>query len=192
MYYRWKSEIRAWRNTIPQADMVPFTARWFDISLISCEPVSVPIPSLEFTYPSKAPLRDLIFSASGWEPHSSRLRQLLRGLGIQFEEFPCRLIDKRTGDVRSDDYAVVHLLECRMCMDTERSVYSSRKEEGGREILTKVRKLYLQAECEEAAYPLFRLAELRSLVLAHDTTRSAIIGQSITGVDLVPLPDINV
>lgn len=187
MYYQWKSDLRTWRNTTLEAKLEPFQPRWFDIRLWSCVPVAASIPLLTFSYPGKAPRSDLIWSASTWEPYSSRLRGLLRSLGVKFEEFPCRLVDRRTQDVLSEDYAVVHFLGCDACVDQAKSTCRIEKTPEGNQVMVGFQRIVVTDECVRLARPIVRLEESPRYVLAHERTRVLLAEHGVTGVRFIPL-----
>src|SRR5262249_53587250 len=124
-YSRWGSEMCQWGGGTLQARIEAFRPHWFRIDRWSCAALLANIPVIFYLYPRRAPRLDLIFSSSTWEPYSSRLRCFLRELPVDFEEFPCRLIDSKSGEVLSDDYAVVHFLGCRECFDWRASDYDT-------------------------------------------------------------------
>ena len=188
-YYRWRSETRPWGSGTVQADLIPFDPDWFRIDRWSCAPIPVPIPLLEFRYPRRARLVDLVYSPSTWEPYSPRLRSLLREVGAQFEEFPCRLLDKKTGETITDEYAVVHLMGCRSCFDWERSDFDTLNDRDGKPFPTHIRRLVLTQDCLRGECSIFRLEEARHLVLANERLRSLVLERKISGVRFDKLED---
>jgi len=188
-YYRWKSEIRARGSGILQAVLEPFAPDWSRIDLWSCSPLRRQIPLLRFRYPATAPMPDLIFSSSGWEPYSSRLRSLLRSAGATFEEFPCQLLERSTGRILSGDYAVVHFYECHECLDWVESGYDAQIGADAKPYPSSITRLVLTAACLERAYPIFRLTEARNVVLVHDSVRALLTQHRVRGVRYLPLEE---
>lgn len=186
-YYIWNAELRPWRGGILKADMLDFAPDWFRIDNWSCGPVDVPIPIIDFNYPRTAPRLDLIFSGTSWEPYSPRLRSLLREVGASFEEFPCRIRDKRTGEVLTDEYAAVHIMDCKACFDWDGSDYDVAKSHDGSRFPSRIRRLVLKDGCLEAGYPIFRLKEARHIVLVHERVRELLLARGISGVSFSPL-----
>ncbi len=187
MYFQWLSHLRAWRNTTLQAELQPFHPRWFDIDTASCTPIPVSVPPLVHSYYAKAPLTDLIWSASTWEPYSLRLRSILVSEGIALEEFPTTIIDRRTHQLLADDYAVVHIMECHECVDLSRSRYETGIRSDGSPYIRRFRSIVPSAECLDMGRPLFRLRELRSVLLVHERIKATLTENGITGVRFVPL-----
>jgi hypothetical protein len=188
-YFRWNSEIRAWRNRILQADLRPFAPDWFRIDLRSCAPIADQVPIVDFEYFPSAPRPDVIFTGSEWEPFSSRLRFLLRREGVTMQEFPCRLIDRRTEAILSEDYAVVHFPGCSDCLDWNNSIYTPAQDSLGRPVASSISRLVLQQHCLRAASPLVRLKGASRLTLVHQRLRHILESQGISGVTYLPLQD---
>lgn len=189
MYYSWSAEVISWHNTLLQAELVPFIPDWFMIKTFNCAPYALPIPLVQFTFRKKAPLADLVWSSSTWEPYSPRLRALLRELGVRFEEFPCEILDRRSREVITDGYAVVHLLDCHPCMDVEKSDRSPGDPE--KFVPPLIKSLVPTPQCDAAQYPLFRVSEATQIILASEATRRAMLDRQITGVSLRPSLQLN-
>lgn len=109
---------------------------------------------------------------------------------MRYEEFPTRLIDRRTHQTLSEDYAVVHLFECHQCVDLNRSDYEKGIRADGSEFIKRFRKIVPTAQCKASAYPLIRLSELRSVVLVHEDLKAELTRSGITGVRFIPLDQI--
>jgi hypothetical protein len=187
MYCRWEPEYPKYRGRTVQARLRPFADRWFDIDLTDCEPIGASIPILEFDWDARVPLSDMLYSASRWYPLSSRLVSLISSLGVRFETFQSRIYEAGSGDLLSDDYSVAHILECHNCVDLSRSEYEPFVAPSGALRLLGLRSIVPTRACTEAAYPLFRVAEARHIVLAHVGTIQLFSEQNVTGSRFLPI-----
>lgn len=192
MYYVWDAEIRAWRRRIVQLDL-----DW-DFGLpptnIVCEPIRGQLPSM-LSYrlvPMKAPLVDLMWSASSFDAYSPASRALLDDFEVKFEEVPAFIHGARGRTVTSE-YAYVHVLTCLNAVDWERSDVDIGTSKQGDPYVRHARHLVLTDEAIRANVPVFRLKEMLTVILVREDFRAewerrGLTGGSFRSLDHYPKP----
>ena len=170
MYSVFKPLWRSWRNQVVQAKLhtplSPFHeldsgADWWE-----ARPLQSPLPPLTFAVNKRAPFLDNYRTDWSFDLYSAKLIELLRNAGILFEIFPATLIDYKTNEPLSQQYAVFHLLETHPCIDIEQSGHGT---------------LTLSDDCLQHGRPLFRPAEAIQLVLIHQSLQTQLDAAQITG-----------
>jgi hypothetical protein len=176
MYSVFKPLWRSWRNQVVQAKLLtplpPFheldpAANWWE-----ARPLQSPLPMLTFAVNKHAPFLDNYRTDWSFDLYSTRLIELLRNAGIQFETFPATLLDYKTDEPLPQRYAVFHLLEIHPCIDLEQSGHGT---------------LILCESCLQHKRPLFRPAEAIQLVLMHQSLHIQLNAAQITGCAYEPL-----
>jgi hypothetical protein len=176
MYFVFKHEIKSWRNYIIMAEIVgnlpSYQPHWW-----YCEPVTPPLPRVQFAISGKAPLPDNLPSGTEFELYSPRLMNLMDEGGVRFERFSTVMLDRKTKVELPVQYKIFHLLECYPALDREQSV---RLQYGWQ-------KIVLTEDCYRANRLLFRVEEARGIVLIHEDLKACLEDAGITGCTYRPL-----
>ncbi len=191
MYYVWRADIRTWRGHPAYVEMRPFRKDWYRVAdMFSCEPFREFMPErLEFDmHGAGGGLPDHITSAN-FEPVSTRLARLILDTGVSHEQIPVSIYDGRTGSLMADDYSYFHIMNCLEAVDMERTVGEVDINRHGQPFMSRVRHLVLKHEVAVQDPPMFRVREVRSLILVNDDFRSACLREGLTGSSFVPLDD---
>jgi hypothetical protein len=177
MYFDFIDAIVTWQDEIlraivqGEAPSPEYQDRWWENLPLD------PIPIFTFALNGKAPLLDNYFTGTSTSLYSTRLIDCLRKAGVRFESFPATVLDRTTNQLLPVQYEVFHLLEIHPGLDRERSDYDDME----------IRKLALTEECIQAGHALFRLDELRDIVLIREDVKAALDEAGITGCQYAPL-----
>jgi hypothetical protein len=180
MYYVWDAEMRYWRGRSVGLDLdwkkgfPPFTN--------TCESLRDRLPP-RLSYrlvPMRAPLLDLMWSASEFDVYSPAARQLLREFNVTFEEVPAE-IHGVAGRVVSLEYAFVHITLCLKAVDWDRSDVDMGTSLKGEPYVRHTRHLVLRQEVAREKAPVFRLEEANTIILVSEEFRSNWEKRGLTG-----------
>jgi|GEM_PF-1103892 len=183
MYFIFHCDLLKWRKGIIQAwaaRSIPYQAikpHWW-----LAKPLVNPFPHLEFLVNSQAPLLDNFFTGTTLDLYSSRLIEIIRFAGVQFETFPTTVLDVVTRKPLPYEYKLFHLLEIYPSIDWERSKLES---EGLS--IKKIEKLVLNEKCLSSGKLLFRISEMKGKILIHQDLKAIFDKENIIGCNYIPI-----
>jgi len=142
----------------------------------SAEPLTLPLTAIPFVVSARVQLFDNYPTIeTGIALYSQRLRQILTRAGVCFQAIPAPLFAVETQTLVSNDYAIVHLLECYPAIDTTKS---------------RAGHIELRSSFLDQPRPLFHPSEAPTAVLISDTLRRQFEQAGITGCLYEPLESV--
>jgi hypothetical protein len=144
-----------------------------------------PLPHITFEVESLEGLRDhdSLWAGLPYLVFSPKLREALRSLGADnIEYYPATIRDAQTGETVTD-YKIANIIGLVACLDWEHSRYEPNLKLADR--IKRIDRLVIDEAKVPIGLLLFRLHEMRTVILCHDGLAQGLIKLEITGVDFV-------
>ena len=159
------------------------------ISFKSGQSIQVDIPTINFVVSLKKILEDYQFNIPGIPLFSSKLRQALLEIGIDYiEYFKANLITKK-GRIISDDYNIANIACNIECFDWNNSKYDDTYKDDG--VVIHVDYLVIDKSKIQGKL-LFRIAESPSILLVGEELKKHLESKKITGIRFTALNEYKV
>ena len=153
------------------------------------ESIQVNIPTINFVVSPKKILEDYQFNITGIPLFSSKLRQALLEIGIDYiEYFKANLITKK-GRIISDDYKIANIVCNVECFDWNNSKYDDSYQEYG--LVSHVDYLVIDKSKIQGEL-LFRMEEAPRILLVGEELKKHLESKKITGIRFTPLNEYKV
>jgi hypothetical protein len=152
-------------------------------------PLKEPLPEITFEVASLDGLRsrDSLWAGLPYLVFSRRLRAALTSMGVtNIEYYPAVIKNAQTGESILD-YMIANIVGLVACLDWQRSRYEVNPKSAGH--LKKIEHLAINEAAIPAELLLFRLSEMRTVILCRDRLADGLTQLGITGVRFVPMDE---
>lgn len=180
MYYVWDAQIRYWGRWVVRLELD--WTEGFPPSTTTCAPIPDCLPpALNYRLtPMKAPLLDLMWSASSFDLYSPAARIMLGEFGATYEEAPA-VIRGSASRLITLDYSFVHVTSCVKAVDWEHSDVDVGTNSQGERTVRRIRHLVLKRGVIPPNTSVFRLDEWRVVLLVSEEFRMEWERRGLTG-----------